>query len=336
MASISKSIVGTVNGWMQPEGQTQQQGGANAPATVAGAGQTARRNFFRSAPSAEQAQVTEKPVRAGSALAERATDEKGVAVVQPQTERPQKRSVGAIDTTSATSGMDAVSALLTTPQQEDRIRRASVATQRIMALGDALRHIGNIYHTVNYAPSQKFNSPVTEEYERYQKGKAVRDAANLRYYSYQQQKAAQDARAKQMEAEAAYRNESLNLRRAQNERLMKAQDLAIRKEEFLEGLKNKQLELDRMVKEHKITIDQYNAESRRLQAQASYIRAEKYVSGGAGVGGYETITETENHYDENGRRTGQTTKRTRTGSHKENPYGNDGNSNNDHRNNPYG
>ncbi|MBR1447859.1 MAG: DUF4200 domain-containing protein [Prevotella sp.] len=281
----------------QTGGQAQQQAGANAPGTVAG---------------------------------------EGVAVVQPQTERPQRRAVGAVDPTSSTSGMDAVSSMLTTPQQEEKIRRASIANQRIMALGDALRHVGNIYHTVNYAPSQKFNSPVTEEYERYQKGKAVRDAANLKYYTYQQQKAAQDARAKQWETEANYQNESLKLRRAQHDRLMKAQDLAIRKEEFLEELKNKQLELDRMAKEHKITIDQYNAESRRLQAQAAYMRAEKYVPGGAGVGGYETITETENHYDENGRRTGQTTKRTRTGSHKENPYGNDGNSNNDHRNNPYG
>ena len=120
---------------------------------------------------------------------------------QPQTNRT---TTPVVDPTSPTSGMDAINAMYTSPEEEERLRKASVANQRIMAIGDALRHIGNIYHTVNYAPNQQFNNPVQEEYERYQKGKALRDAANLRYYTYQQAKAAQDQKARQWEATYNY------------------------------------------------------------------------------------------------------------------------------------
>jgi len=120
---------------------------------------------------------------------------------QPQTNRT---TTPVVDPTSPTSGMDAINAMYTSPEEEERLRKTSVANQRIMAIGDALRHIGNIYHTVNYAPNQQFNNPVQEEYERYQKGKALRDAANLRYYTYQQQKAAQDAAQRQWQQKFDY------------------------------------------------------------------------------------------------------------------------------------
>lgn len=142
---------------------------------------------------------------------------------QGQQQAPPIKPTPVVDPTSPTSGMDAVIAnMYTSPEQEEKMRRASVANQRILAIGDALRHIGNIYHTVNYAPSQQFNSPVQEEYDRYQKGKAVRDAANARYLGYQQAKAAQDAKAKQWEmqfklgaanaaSQAAYREEQARI-----------------------------------------------------------------------------------------------------------------------------
>lgn len=106
-----------------------------------------------------------------------------------------------IDPNSDTSGMDALSSMYTSPQDEERMRRATVANQRIMAVADALRHIGNIYNTVNYAPAQQLNSPVLEEQQRYERGKALRDKANLTYLNYQQAKAAQDAKARQWEAD---------------------------------------------------------------------------------------------------------------------------------------
>lgn len=133
-----------------------------------------------------------------------------VAAKPQPTQQPQPvvqqtapvKTTPVVDPNSATSGMDAVIAnMYTSPEQEEKMRKASVANQRILALGDALRHIGNIYHTVNYAPSQQFNKPWEEEQTRYEKGKAVRDAANAHYLSYQQAKAAQDAKQKQWEAD---------------------------------------------------------------------------------------------------------------------------------------
>lgn len=124
---------------------------------------------------------------------------------QPQQQAQQPtpvKTTPAVDPNSPTSGMDAVIAsMYTSPEQEEKMRKASVANQRILAIGDALRNIGNIYNTVNGAPSMQFNKPWEEEQNRYERGKAVRDAANARYYSYQQAKAAQDAKQKQWEAD---------------------------------------------------------------------------------------------------------------------------------------
>jgi hypothetical protein len=54
---------------------------------------------------------------------------------------------------------------------------------------------------VNYAPAQKFNSPVLEEQQRYERGKALRDKANQTYLTYQQAKEIQDAKQRRWEAE---------------------------------------------------------------------------------------------------------------------------------------
>lgn len=133
------------------------------------------------------------------------TPQAQLQIQQPQQQAQQPtpvKTTPAVDPNSPTSGMDAVIAsMYTSPEQEEKMRKASVANQRILAIGDALRHIGNIYNTVNGAPSMQFNKPWEEEQTRYERGKAVRDAANARYYSYQQAKAAQDAKQKQWEAD---------------------------------------------------------------------------------------------------------------------------------------
>ena len=107
-----------------------------------------------------------------------------------------------VNPNSVTSGIDTIMAgLYTSPEQEERMRKASLARQRILAVGDAIRHIGNIVNTVKGAPSQQFTPIVEAEGARYRQEKALRDAGNLRVMSYQQAKAAQDAKQKQWEAE---------------------------------------------------------------------------------------------------------------------------------------
>jgi hypothetical protein len=202
----------------------------------------------------------------------------------------------------------------TSPQEEEKIRKASLTNQKIMAVTDALRHIGNIANTVHYAPAQQFNNPVLEEEARYQKGKALRDKANYTYLNYQQQKAIQDARARQMEAQAAYQQESLGIRKAEHQRLVDAQKLARQKQEFYEKLKQEQYELDKAYKEHKMTWAEYDSKTRRVSADAAWLRADKYVpGGGGGVGGYTTTETTRVIRDENGRETGREKVKTRTG-----------------------
>ena len=112
---------------------------------------------------------------------------------KPQPSVNTKVVTAPMDENSPTAGMDYLNSLYTSPQEEERLRKANVMNQRILAIGDAIRHIGNIANTVNWAPAQQFNSPVQEEQARYEKGKAFRDRANQQYYTYQQQKAAQDA-----------------------------------------------------------------------------------------------------------------------------------------------
>lgn len=113
------------------------------------------------------------------------------------------------------AGADYLASLLTTPQREEELRKQSVQRQRIMAVGDALRHIGNIYFATQGAPSQKFNNPAEEERKRYLQEKAIRDKNNYQYMTYQQAKAAQEAKMRQMEMQNQLRAD-LNAAQVQN------------------------------------------------------------------------------------------------------------------------
>jgi hypothetical protein len=119
----------------------------------------------------------------------------------PSTYKAPEPTKQAVDANDPNAGMEAL--LYTSPEEEERLRKASVQRQRIMAIGDALRHIGNIYNTVNYAPSQQFNNPAEEERRRYLQEKAYRDQNNYKYMTYQQAKAAQEAKQKQWEHDYA-------------------------------------------------------------------------------------------------------------------------------------
>lgn len=134
----------------------------------------------------------------GSASSPASKVNKSPSVINPY-------AVPTVDPTSSSSGMDAISQMYTSPEREEELRKASVNKQRILALGDALRHIGNIYNTTRYSPAQLFNNPVNEERGRYLQEKAVRDASNYKYQTYQQAKAAQEAKIRQAERDYAFK-----------------------------------------------------------------------------------------------------------------------------------
>lgn len=163
------------------------------------------------------------------------------------------------------AAVDYMQSLWTSPDEEKRLRKASVANQRVLAIGDALRHLGNIYNTVNGAPAQTFNSPVMEEYSRYEKGKALRDAANQRYLAYQQAKANQDALQKRWEADREQKERHFGSNMA-----MKAASLA----EQAANRKERARQSDRA---YNFSVDkwnqQYEQNERKFKANTAHQRA---------------------------------------------------------------
>jgi hypothetical protein len=210
---------------------------------------------------------------------------------------------------------DLVSAMYTDPQQEEKLRKASVANQRIMAVGDALRHIGNIFNTVNYAPSQQFNKPWEEERNRYLQEKAYRDKRNQIYMTYQQQKAAQDAKMRQAEAQNQLRSE-LNAAQVQNYKDRAAEYIRHNKE--MEDLYKSKAETAAQNAqrnyEHKVETDKRRLDISQQRANRTGTgRSRSSNGGGSRTGGYtQTTTYT---YDKNGKRTGSVVKKTPEGTY---------------------
>ena len=98
------------------------------------------------------------------------------------------------------------------PDEEDRIMRQTRNRMAIMAVGDAIRQMGNIYHTTNYAPSQKFNNPLENEYGRYYTQKRLRDADRYKEMVMQQRRDKLEADQRQREFENALKTDYNNAR----------------------------------------------------------------------------------------------------------------------------
>ena len=192
---------------------------------------------------------------------------------------------------NAQGAVDYLASMYTSPEQEERYRKASVQRQRIMAVGDALRHIGNIYNTVNGAPAQTFNSPVQEEKARYQQEKGIRDASNYRYMSYQQAKAAQDAKQRQWEADYglkaagvasqdAYRREQARLagERAESQKAYNEGMLAARNRSIDATIKNNE---DRLRETRRVNNARISQGNQRINIAKQNL---EYKKSGAGKG----------------------------------------------------
>lgn len=197
----------------------------------------------------------------------------------------------------------------TSPEEEERLRKASLANMRIMAVADAIRHIGNIVHTTNGAPAQKLTSAVQDEYDRYRKGKALRDAANYKYLSYQQQKAAQDQRAKQWEqqfnlnianaaSQDAYRREQARIAgvRAANDKENKDKmyELGVRKADDAKKANEDRLKLQERLGKQRNNIAAGGLALRREEYE--YKKNNGYYGNGGARGGKEERRDTRRGY----------------------------------------
>jgi hypothetical protein len=108
--------------------------------------------------------------------------------------------------TPDTDGIDYLSQLLTTPEQEAEYRKDNINAQKIALIGDALRQVGNVITTSKGAVPQQFSaSPVAGLAAEYKADKAKRDANNLRYYTAKQQERIAEAKNALAQQEMQYK-----------------------------------------------------------------------------------------------------------------------------------
>lgn len=89
--------------------------------------------------------------------------------------------------------------------EEEPYKKKNEGKKKLLALADALRHIGNLFYVNKGATPQQFNSPVLMQEQRYQQEKAEREKKRA-----SQAKVAMD-KAK-MDAEAAYKGAVLGMK----------------------------------------------------------------------------------------------------------------------------
>lgn len=112
---------------------------------------------------------------------------------------------------------------------EEKMRRESDRKAKIMAIGDALRHMGNLYYTTQGASPQNYGteSPAMKERLTYEQGYAQREAVAQKRYAAElaAEKAKVDAA-----REAALANSKISYQTAQTNKIL--QDMGIQAEKY--------------------------------------------------------------------------------------------------------
>lgn len=142
---------------------------------------------------------------------------------------------------------------------EEYDRRMTTNRERMIALADAMRHIGNIVNTSNYAPAQQFNDPVSAEEAKYQQRKAERKKQAAIDADAAYKHAGLTLKQQAAEADRQYKMLSLQLGidKANEARNRNASKDALYKEKF-EHTKEQDKVKNRQADE-RIKISQYNA-----------------------------------------------------------------------------
>lgn len=216
---------------------------------------------------------------------------------QQQVQQPQQPSPVPV-----TSYADMVKQLtpVPTPEQIEKENRRLRSRKNIAALSDTISAVANLGSAIAGSPNavdpRQSLSAVSKA--RWDDLKRERER-NSQIYHQAMLRAAQldESRARQ-EQLAKYQQQSLELRNREEDRRQAQERLADRKLDWLQkyqqgllDVKNEQLEIDREYKQGRISIDERNAASRALQAQASMMRAQKSGQPRP-VQEYETTTRT--------------------------------------------
>lgn len=99
---------------------------------------------------------------------------------------------------------------LTGGKEEEPYKKENESKKKLLALSDAIRHIGNLMTVTDGATPQKFNSPVVEQEARYQQERAYRDKERAAQAKAAQEKTKQDARAAYNDALLQMKNNAFN------------------------------------------------------------------------------------------------------------------------------
>lgn len=180
--------------------------------------------------------------------------------------------------TPDTDGVDYLSQLLTTPEQEAEYRKDNINAQKIALIGDALRQVGNVITTSKGAVPQQFSaSPVAGLAAEYKANKEKRDANNLRYYSAKQQERIAEAKNALAKQEMQYK------RAMDNFKLQWEMQKAKQAQADKEGARKFQAE--EAEKKRKFDAEQKELD-RKNATKNAYIRKSNGGSDGAGSSRY--------------------------------------------------
>lgn len=171
-----------------------------------------------------------------------------------------------------------------TPEQIEKENRRMRSRRNIAALSDTISAIANLGSTMAGAPSavEPRQSLSAVSKARWDELKRERERNSQIYHQAMLRAAQLDETRQRQRQLAEYQRQSIALRKEEEARRQSQMRLADKKldwqQKYQQGLldvKKEQLEIDRDYKEGRISIDQRNAESRALQAQASMLRAQK-------------------------------------------------------------
>ena len=165
--------------------------------------------------------------------------------------------------------------------EEERMKRNKLMT----TIGDGLSAFHEAYSHARKQKPLTSGSLTGKWRERMDRLQAERNANHLALINAQMNiKNARDLE--------KYRNDSMKIRQQQQDRLEAQSNLALRKQDWLEkyqqgrlDLEHERNEIDRQYKAGMITKMERDAASRELTAQAAWLRAQKYNTGGSGGGG---------------------------------------------------
>lgn len=101
------------------------------------------------------------------------------------------------------------------PKTEEDYSRENETTKRVLALGNALRHIGNIVNTSKGGPVQQFNDPVVLAEQEYQTRRGQRIAERQRQLNEAYRQAQMDYQNQKLQGDRDYKNFLLQLKLGQ-------------------------------------------------------------------------------------------------------------------------